>query len=201
MSELWHSARLIYRAVEVEDEPFFTSLASDEEAHVNSSFFLPVTQGKRSGVRDREFFESCRLSAVICLPAPAVGTGAHEDTAGKPIPVGVVHVMPADVRQMHHRRDEIGINIARPYQRQGYGSEAIQWILSYAFRFMGLHKMEISAFGFNTGAVRLYERLGFVVEGRKREHYFVDGRWQDHVMLGMTEDEWRARYGNVKKSD
>jgi len=42
---------------------------------------------------------------------------------------------------------------------------------------------------------RLYERLGFVRESRKREHFFYDGRYWDQIGLGMLEHEWREKYG------
>jgi len=42
---------------------------------------------------------------------------------------------------------------------------------------------------------RLYERLGFVHEGRKRDYLWFDGKYWDMVQLAMLEHEWRERYG------
>ena len=95
---------------------------------------------------------------------------------------------------VHHRHNEIAVNIARTYQGQGYGSEAIQWILQWGFRHGGLHRIEIAASSYNTGAVRLYERLGFTVEGRKREHFWHDGKFHDLIELSMLEHEWREKF-------
>jgi len=82
------------------------------------------------------------------------------------------------------------IDILPRYQGRGYGEEAIRWLLDYAFRRVGLHSVRMRAFGWNVGAIRLYERLGFVVEGREREAVWFEGRWWDSVTLGMLEDEW-----------
>ena len=68
-------------------------------------------------------------------------------------------------------------------------------ILGWGFRHANLHRIELGAFGWNTGAIRLYERLGFVPESRKREHLWHDGKYHDLVELGMLESEWRERYG------
>lgn len=91
----------------------------------------------------------------------------------------------------HHRNTEMGIDILPPYQGKGYGTEAIRWALEYAFHRAGLHKVRIRAFEWNEGAVRLYPRLGFALEGRERESLWHEGRFWDGIEFGMVESEWR----------
>ena len=181
--------------MEAEDEPFLNTTSSDAEAYMNAAPHLPVPQGKKSSTRFREFLEKCQLSAIICLPPPANGTGANDDTNSKPIQIGVLHLSPPSPTMVHHRREEFGLNLIKQYRGQGYGSEAIQWVLHWCFNYAGLHKVGCGAFAFNTGAVRLYEKLGFVLEGRQREHLWWNGKFWDLVLFGMLEDEWRERYG------
>jgi RimJ/RimL family protein N-acetyltransferase len=94
----------------------------------------------------------------------------------------------------HHRRSEIGISIVRAYQSQGYGSEAIKWVLRFGFRHCNLHRIAICTFEYNTGARKLYEKLGFKPEQRLRDHLWHDGRYWDFVGFAMLEDEWRELY-------
>ena len=96
-------------------------------------------------------------------------------------------------------RSEIGINVVRQYQGQGFGTEAIKWALNWGFTYANLHRIEIGAFGYNKGALKLYERMGFVPEGRKRDWMWHEGRFWDVCEFGMLEDEWRERYGKGKK--
>lgn len=144
--------------------------------------------------------------AIICLPPPDVvpvddpakadgGAAAAAATSGKakPTPIGVVHLGALQPRIAHNRHSQIGINIMQAYQGKGYGSEAIEWIVDWGFRHANLHRIEIGAFEWNDGALRLYERLGFVVEGRKREVAWHDGQYMDVVEMGMLAREWRQR--------
>lgn len=85
----------------------------------------------------------------------------------------------------------MGIDIVQPYQGKGYGSEAIRWLLRFAFLTAGLHRVGISAFAWNTGAIRLYEKLGFKREGIQRDFMWFNGRWWDGINFSMLEDEWR----------
>ena len=107
-------------------------------------------------------------------------------------PVGCIALRCGE-RVAHHRHADIGINIAQSYQGKGYGTEAIEWITEWGFRHGNLHRIEIGAFAWNEGAVRLYQRLGFVIEGRKREFAWHDGQYRDVVELAMLDREWRER--------
>ena len=87
----------------------------------------------------------------------------------------------------------IGVNILAEYQSQGYGTEAIEWVLQWGFEMAGLHRIEIGCFGWNDGARRLYERMGFVTESRQREKLWWKGTWWDLIEMAMLEGEWRGR--------
>ncbi|KAF2652383.1 acyl-CoA N-acyltransferase [Lophiostoma macrostomum CBS 122681] len=105
-------------------------------------------------------------------------------------PIGEIHLKSLPASLSHHRTSEIGLDILPEYQGRGYGSEAINWALDYAFRRAALHRVSIRAFGWNEGALRLYGRLGFREEGRLRESLWHEGRWWDGVIFGMLEGEW-----------
>jgi len=95
----------------------------------------------------------------------------------------------------HHRGTKLGIQIAAPYRGKGYGSEAINWTLDWAFKFAGIHRVALEAYGFNEKAQRLYERLGFVKEGLQREACWFDGRWYNTIMYGMLDSDWKKIKG------
>lgn len=78
---------------------------------------------------------------------------------------------------------------------QGYGTEAAGLMLWLAFERIGLHRVALSVFSFNTRAIRSYEKAGFAIEGRARESIVRDGRRWDELTMGVLADEWRARRG------
>lgn len=61
-----------------------------------------------------------------------------------------------------------------------------------------MHRIAIGAFAWNQDALRLYEKLGFVTEARKRDMFWHDGGYQDLVEMSMLEHEWRERYDQKK---
>jgi RimJ/RimL family protein N-acetyltransferase len=89
----------------------------------------------------------------------------------------------------------MGLGLIPSCQGKGYGSEAISWALQWAFDSAGMHRVSVKAFEYNTGARRLYEKLGLVHEGTIREMFWHDGRWWADFEYGILDHEWRARQG------
>ncbi len=44
----------------------------------------------------------------------------------------------------------------------------------------------------NHRAQAAYRKAGFVVEGRRRHHWFVDGAYGDDLWMALLRDEWLA---------
>lgn len=76
---------------------------------------------------------------------------------------------------------------------RGYGTDMIRLLLNICFEELGMHKVSLDVFSYNEGAIRLYERLGFVREATKREHVFTQGKYWDEYTYSMLEGEYRRR--------
>lgn len=187
-AEPFRTSRLIFRAPDPEatlDQTFFLKLAQEPLSNQKISSRLAKPQDAKGSKEYLKYVaEEALLGVVICLPA----ISATYD----PTPIGVIHLtrLPPDLVQ--HRHTDIGIGILEAYQGQGYGIEAVRWVVQWAFLSAGLHRVNINAFRWNEGAVRLYEKLGFQPEGVIREKFFMLGKWVDEVQLGMLESDWKA---------
>ncbi|KAI0886934.1 putative GNAT family acetyltransferase [Annulohypoxylon maeteangense] len=187
----FHSELLIYRAVEdtIEDKSFVNSIQSDAEAQSGSSYGLLRPESmKTSDEFKKHVAEKCLLGAIICLPYDSREPLTNVNAGSR---VGIVCLKSNPQNYAHHRWSDISIDIAKEYRGKGYGGEAIRWALWYGFQMAGLHRIQISALSFNTGAEKLYRKLGFTEEGRQREFMWFNGSWHDHILFSMLEDEWR----------
>ncbi|OJD37962.1 gnat family protein [Diplodia corticola] len=225
MANAFRSARLLYRAVEDQDEDFILSVESDPNISGNANADLLKPASKRS-VKGLVHFmqETALLGVIICLqpcpdrsessspdvdPASSVaftnrcqrsGRSNGRSSAGSrnATPIGYVSLShELGPSNPHHRSAAIGISIAASFQSQGHGSEAINWILDWAFEVAGLHRVSITSFAYNEGAGRLYQRLGFSLEGRRREALWFRGRFHDMLLFSMLRHEWEKRSNRV----
>ncbi|MCA1061994.1 GNAT family protein [Rossellomorea sp. AcN35-11] len=96
-----------------------------------------------------------------------------------------------------HRVGWIAISIGDEQSwGNGYGKEAMECLLAYAFHELNLHRLQLTVFSYNERAIRLYESLGFTKEGRYRQFLQRDGNRYDMLLYGLLADEWE---GSVKR--
>lgn len=89
------------------------------------------------------------------------------------------------------RVGEMGILIGNAdYWGKGIGQEACSLLLKYAFNTLNLRKVELCVFSNNPGAIRLYEKIGFQLEGTLREHVFRNGAFADKHYMGIFSHEF-----------
>ena len=75
---------------------------------------------------------------------------------------------------------------------KGYGAEATQLALVFAFNELGLHRLQLTVFSYNHRAIALYEKCGFKREGVFREYIRRDGQRYDMYLYGLLRQEWAA---------
>jgi RimJ/RimL family protein N-acetyltransferase len=76
---------------------------------------------------------------------------------------------------------------------RGYGSEATRLILAHAFGTAGVNRVELEVYDFNPRARHVYEKIGFVHEGTKRQALRWDGEWIDAHVMAMLRSDWGSR--------
>jgi RimJ/RimL family protein N-acetyltransferase len=90
----------------------------------------------------------------------------------------------------------VGIGIGDPdFRGKGYGTDAMKVILRYAFQELNLRRVSLTTFEYNPGAIRSYEKAGFIHEGRLKKFLSREGRRWDLVFMGILREEWLVRYG------
>jgi RimJ/RimL family protein N-acetyltransferase len=64
----------------------------------------------------------------------------------------------------------------------GLGAALLRAAMNWAAEH-GLHRLELTVMAHNTRAIRLYEHVGFSVEGRRAECLIVDGQFVDELHM------------------
>jgi RimJ/RimL family protein N-acetyltransferase len=103
-------------------------------------------------------------------------------------PIGVVAL---DNINWRDRDAEVGIIIGNPeLWGLGYGSDALLIMLDVGFRWYNLHRIHLYVVHTNKRAIRTYEKCGFHKEGCLREAAFIDGRYQDLLVMSILNNEF-----------
>ena len=73
----------------------------------------------------------------------------------------------------------------------GYGTDATRVACRYAFETMRLHLVALWVVVDNAAARRVYEKVGFQLDGVHRQAFRRDGRFHDLALMSLLEGELR----------
>jgi putative acetyltransferase len=160
---------LLIRRSSPEDAPAFVRLFSDEDLFGNT-LQLPYPD-----------LESWRKRlADIAVPGTSdislVGLREGEIVAS----AGLFRRSPS-LRQRHVA--SVGMSVAREAQGQGVGRQMLAALVDYADNWAQVLRLELTVFADNARAIGLYEKFGFVVEGRHRGDTLRAGRYADSLTM------------------
>jgi RimJ/RimL family protein N-acetyltransferase len=196
------SKRLAYTLVEDEDDDyksFLKEMINEPSLQALSSEMITRPQGKK----DIEFlaaqYRKALLGVAICLQ-PSEEQSDEKTNKKKPTLIGTLCIgwggIPDSLR--HHRNAYIGITLAKQYRGKGYGKEALNWGMDWAFRHAGLHTLSLTTTSFNQVGINLYKSTGFSLDGRRREVVWCNRQWHDELTFNITEGEWETLRGIEK---
>lgn len=94
------------------------------------------------------------------------------------------------------RHAEVGIALLPEARGRGVGTAALRQLVEFGFQRRNLRRLHLVAIESNAAGIAAYRRLGFVEEGRRREHCWVRGRYEDEILMGLLRSDWaRGRAG------
>ncbi len=89
----------------------------------------------------------------------------------------------------------LGIFIGdKDYRDKGYGTEAINMILEFGFKYRNLHSIKLDLMEFNERALKCYKKCGFKEYGRRRKCKYIDGKYYDSIEMDILESEFKGDY-------
>lgn len=92
----------------------------------------------------------------------------------------------SNIRRGVAQMGSVGYWCGRPFVRQGLTLAAVRAISGFAFRSLGLHRLEAACIPDNRPSRDLLMKAGFSEEGYARAYLKINGAWRDHVLFGLT---------------
>jgi RimJ/RimL family protein N-acetyltransferase len=159
-----------------DDLDLLFSIATDLETWEERSASAP-------GPLTREKFEA-RLARIEGSDAPEDSVRFVVDADGTAVGIAVLFGFDSFARHA-----EAGISLVPDARGRGIGTAAIARLVEFGFVRRNFRRIHLQAISSNVGAIRAYEKAGFVVEGRQRQHAWVRGGYEDIVLMGILRSE------------
>jgi len=76
----------------------------------------------------------------------------------------------------------LGMGVSKSLRGMGVGSALMDYAIGWARR-KGLEKITLGVFSTNRGAIRFYEKFGFVREGVMKRQFRIQGKYVDEIAM------------------
>lgn len=139
----------------------------DERVYLVSEYYLLTERGEQERIRSPD-----DLTVVA-------------DRSGEI--VGVLTIQRGMYRKNRHTAN-LGIAITTGHRRKGLGKELILAGIGWC-RENYVKKLNLEVFSSNKNAISLYEKMGFVIEGARKNQFIIDGTYVDDVFMTYWLDQ------------
>lgn len=89
---------------------------------------------------------------------------------------------------LRHRTAVLAIMLDPDNQGKGYAEKVMREIVDYGFNQLNLNKIILDVVAYNEKAVHIYEKVGFKVEGKKEQQYFIQGKYHTSLAMGLLKE-------------
>ena len=101
--------------------------------------------------------------------------------------VGSIYLRDVDLQ---NKKAEYGVFIGeKNYLGKGVGQAATKLVLEFAFKKLKLHKVFLRVLSDNIGAIKSYEKSGFVQEGFFKDEICTDGKYESVIFMAIFNKE------------
>ena len=165
------------RALEPEDLDFLYAIENDESIWEVSSTQTPYSKFLIKQYLEnahQDIYEAKQLRLAICKNS--------DDTV-----IGLIDLFEFDPL---NNRAGIGIVIQNEHDRkQGFGKEALELLIKYAFTKLNLHQLFANIGTKNKSSLQLFTTFGFQKSGIKKDWNLVNGNYQDEAIYQLLNNQ------------
>lgn len=94
----------------------------------------------------------------------------------------------AEKRPRVQHGGEFGMSVLRPYWNLGIGGQMLAYFIAWARQTSIIRKINLRVRVDNLSAIHLYEKYGFVREGRRTREFYLHGQFIDVFFMGLHLD-------------
>lgn len=102
--------------------------------------------------------------------------------------IGTIKIAKIDWR---HLMADVGIMIGdKEYWGMGIATDSIRSVCKYLFNELNMRKLTAGLMEVNPAMKKVFEKLGFIIEGEFRKTDYYKGKYFDHIYMGCFKEEF-----------
>jgi RimJ/RimL family protein N-acetyltransferase len=87
-------------------------------------------------------------------------------------------------RKRLEKTAKLGVSVLEDFRNIGIATTLINNHITWCIENPNMHRLELEVFSNNPKAISLYEKLGFSIEGKRKEAAFINSQYYDIIVMG-----------------
>nr|WP_239525357.1 GNAT family protein [Marinitoga litoralis] len=87
-------------------------------------------------------------------------------------------------RKRLEKTAKLGVSVLEDFRNIGIATTLINNHITWCIENPNIHRLELEVFSNNSKAISLYEKLGFSIEGKRKEAAFINSQYYDIIVMG-----------------
>lgn len=105
---------------------------------------------------------------------------------------GFIGLIAINLGSEKYKIAEVWYKLLPNFWKNGYATEALNRVLEFGFKSLGLHRIEAGCAVENIGSIRVLEKVGMTREGRKRKVLPLKSGWTDNFSFAILEADFNS---------
>ncbi len=170
--------RITLRKNERDDLPRYVKWLNDPEISYHLKQYYCLNLDDETDWYEHQRKDPTQLNFAMTLSESAKHIGA----------IGLMQI------NQRFQQAELGILIGeKDCWGQGYGREAIQLLVDFAFSELNLHRIYLRVDVSHIAGIKCYTHCGFIQEGCLREATYHHGHFEDLFIMSILRSEYRSK--------
>lgn len=102
--------------------------------------------------------------------------------------IGWADILPRSTHKSMSHVGSLGMGVISKCRGKGVGNHLLKATIEHAWQ-KGFNRLEAEVFSDNEAAIHLYKKHSYLIEGVKKKARFIDGVYQDIVIMGQVRTE------------
>jgi len=87
----------------------------------------------------------------------------------------------------------VGYSLGKEAQGRGVMTRALRMAVNYMFSIQNLHRIMAGYMPRNKRSEAVLHRVGFIKEGFAKDYLLINGRWEDHNLTSLINENWKGK--------
>lgn len=90
------------------------------------------------------------------------------------------------------RKGQLALKLVEKARGRNVGTDCLKTLTSFLFNKINLNRLYTHIIDYNTASLKLFEKCGWIIEGKERESIYMNNTYHDNILLSLLKSDYKT---------